>query len=311
MNLYFISEYPCAVKINGLYFTSVSSEIKSIKVDDAPFIEICSLSTAQPNVNFFPNQEFFDNLPKNVCVTDLKGGYLISLKKSYKDISFGVIGQQKFNNCIITLFAENGIKLSVETPYDFYAEELLFEPSGLKAQKIWLNSTELLLVELTGEKKVIMLFSLNNKLIKLFEREIDSYNISNGFTTTEKIYDIAKHTVEIDWEYSKDKINKLTTRVSRKEGFSISDLNERILPYAFIEEFFIGGEYLEYLSSGIIANSKNLKSYFGDFIGIMPPPLFREENEIGLIYQKSSNFYCVEYFTFILEDRLISNIIKK
>ena len=51
-----------------------------------------------------------------------------------------------------------------------------------------------------------------------------------------------------------------------------------------------------------------IENYLGNYIGVMPPPKFRAENEIGLIYSKSAHLYEVKYVTFQFENRKITNL---
>ena len=48
----------------------------------------------------------------------------------------------------------------------------------------------------------------------------------------------------------------------------------------------------------------------GDFIGVMPPPVFREENEVGFVYRTGERTYSAEYFVFEVSDKKITNLKK-
>lgn len=308
MNLYFSSTYPCAIKLNGMFFACVADEIKPCNIDDNVFIEVCPLSTNEQTVNFFPTNDFFCFPPDGITVTDLKGGFLVRFNKKNFKKGFGITGQQKFNDVIVTLFNENGIKLSIETPNDFYASELPSDTEKMTAKKIRLCDTELLLAETCGKEKTIFIFRYKTKIEKIFEKSIFSYSVSDSLFTTEKITDIAGHEITVNWNFKNNKFFEDNRSIKVKEGFSVDKLNSHILPYAFAEEFCVGGDVTFYLADNVLNNLSKLKSYLGNYIGVMPPPLFRNEKEVGLIYKKTDNVYEIKYFIFELENRKIVNI---
>ena len=128
MYFYFSAEYPAIIKLNGIYYGSITDTIKTCNFDnvDSPFIEVCPLSPRQTTVNFILDSSFLSYPPENVSVTDLKGGYLIKFNKTYNGSEFSVVGQEKQSDFMATVFNDNGNKLSIETPNDFYAETLTF-----------------------------------------------------------------------------------------------------------------------------------------------------------------------------------------
>ena len=125
----------------------------------------------------------------------------------------------------------------------------------------------------------------------------------------EKNYiDIAKHKVVSEWEYSNDKLIVKSKKVLTANGFLPKNLVSEILPYAFLEGLIAGEDILPYLTEKIKPNADKLFSYLGNFIGIMPPPIFKEQNQIGLVYKKSENHYYVKYLTFSLVQDKIDNL---
>ena len=141
-------------------------------------------------------------------------------------------------------------------------------------------------------------------------REVLSFTTDSAFTTTEKFCDIANHTVTSTWSFNNNFFN--STEISCKNGvdFHIENLTEQTLPFAFFEEVLVGGNYEDFLCEDMRANAHKLKGYLGNFIGVIPPPKFRELNEVGLIYKKSDNKYFAEYFVTELQNRKVTNIKK-
>lgn len=308
MNLYFSSAYPCAIKQNGVFSATVSDSPTNIVANENVFIEACPIACKEQTVNFFPTTSFFCSPPSNVIITDLCGGYLIRFKSTAAESGFNVLGQIKNGEFVATLFNENGIKLSLETPYDFFAEEIHFNAAEITAEKKRLFNKDFIIVELIGEKKILSVFNVSDKITKIFEREISSFSTNDCFTTTEKFIDMARHEVTISWEYKNDKFIEESRSIKAKEGFYYDTLANRLLPYAFSEEFLVGGDYTVYLSENVKNNSDKLNGYFGNYIGVMPPPFFRNEQEVGFIYKKTDNTFYVKYFVFELKNRKIVNI---
>lgn len=308
MNLYFTSNYPVAIKLNGIYFSSVYQDTLSVNVDKNAFVECCPLVNGEENVNFIFNDEFLSSPPNSLYLTDLKGGYLINLKRQNK-CGFSSIAKETFSDVIVNAFNENGVKLSIETPRDFYAEDLPFLVDGIKAQKGFISNNRLLFIQLFGEKKVLLVFSYENQIKKLFCREIDDFNLlNNGFETTENILDVLKHSLTIFYKLENDEIVESSRQVNKKKQVDLSSINENLIPYLFLEEYLVCGDIEPYLHKDILDKKDILKEYLGDFFGVCPPPLFREQNQVGLVYLKSQNLFEVKYATFFISQKKITNL---
>ena len=312
MYYFFSSNYPAVIKLNGIYYGEITDTLKSINIEtqDLPFIEVCPLNGIAEPLNFLLCDDFLSYPPDNVCVTDLVGGYMLKFNATTKKQQFSVINQQKFSNAVVTVFNDNGLKISVETPSDFFAKSLNMPADSAEITPFTLNGCNLIAVNFSGGKNVLAVYSLDRKVNELFFREVFSYSLDGGLTTVEKLTDMAKHVITVNWELTNHLLTEKSRSVNRSEKFKIDNLPKPLLPYAFIEELYASGQVLDYLSNGIKENADKLCAYFGEFIGVMPPPIFRSPEELGLIYKISSNKYSVKYFTFELEDRKICNIKK-
>ena len=311
MYFYFAAEYPSAIKINGIFYGKLSSAIKPLRIDEGcPLIEICPLVTGESAINFILDEHFLAKPPSRILITDLKGGYLLKFLRRYYGDEFKVICQRKYDDCIATLFNENRLKLSIETRDDFYAQTFNIEATDAEISKFLLDGNQLLAVCIKNEvAKNLFVYSLNEKIQMQMCRQVDDYLLDGKLVTTERHDDIAKHTVTTEWTFNQTLKVKSST-VTAKEGFASNLLNERLVPYAFLEAFLIGGEWKEYLCPSILSNSDKLKDYFGEYVGVTPPPTFRDQAQVGLIYRISENLYSVDYYTFELNDKKITNLNK-
>ena len=312
MYFYFYAEYPAIIKLNGIYYGSITSTIKSCNFDnvESPFIEVCPLSSKQSSVNFILDSSFLSSPPEFISVTDLKGGYLIKFNKTFNSGDFGIIGQEKQSDFIATVFSDNGYKLSIETPNDFFAEALDFGVSCVTFNTGICGTEKLLSIGFNNDPVILEVYKLNGKIRKVYSGSVDSFSLTNELTTTEKFKDMAKHVRNCTWTYQNNVLEEKSRSVVASPNFSLENLPIKLLPYAFLEELLAGGDIAEYLSEGIKENASNLSGYLGEFLGIMPPPLFRRPEEIGLIYPIGERRYLVEYYTFEIENKKIANIKK-
>ena len=311
MYYYFSSETPSAIKVNGAFCGILSKDLKQINIDGiSPFIELCPVSTCQPCVNFLLDNNFFCCPPSSVILTDLDGGYLIKFSPQIISGEFKVIEQYKSSRALVTVFNENGLKLSIETPKDFYAETVNFNINGAKIKEFDLDGGHFISILFENDDKFLTVYEVSGNIRKIFFRQVDEYSTDGEFFTVEKFCDMAKHQVKSFWEYKNGALVSSRKECSCDNDFNADNLNEKLIPYCFLEEYLTGCEWDKFLCGSVLQNKNRLGGFLGKFIGIMPPPRFRSSEEIGLIYTKSDNLYFVKYFKFCLENRKICNIIK-
>lgn len=312
MYIYFSSSYPSAVKLNGLYLGIIENTVKfcDVNLNDSTLVELCPIGKGS-SVSFVLNSSTISSLPENVCVTDLKGGYLFHAKQNTTVGDFNIICQEKFHDAVITVFNENGLKISIETQNDFFADNLPLIIHTAKIKRFTESGKDFVLIELSGKENTINVYSLNGNIKRTFTDTVDSYQTDGNFTTLKTFKDIAKHKVSSTWRFENQSFTEIDRKISTSEFFNVDKLNQKILPYAFLEELYVGGDVSIYLGGNVLENKDKLRGFFGKFIGIMPPPIFRNENEIGLIYKKSDRFYYVDYLSVTMENRKIINLKKK
>lgn len=312
MYFYFFCGFPAVIKFQGVIFGTVNNSVKFCNFDKPyPLVEICPLMDEGAPVAFFLNDEFLNAPPENVTVTDLKGGYFLKFAKPCKTDGFKISAQEKYRDAVITAFTDNGYKISLETKTDLFAETLDFSPLSVSFNHgEGINCNLIFALFNCADKKILKVYGVKETAL-LFSKETDEFSLSAlGFTTTERLKDIAKHRIVCEYSESGGKIKEISRKVTADENFDREKLNERLIPYAFSEEFLCGGDYGFYLADSVKENVAKLGGFFGEFIGVTPPPLFRNYKEIGLIYKIAERKYSVEYFTFDIENNKITNINK-
>ncbi len=314
MVYYFCSEYNAALKLNGIYCGILSDTAKSINIDnDSAFIEVLPITADEKPVCMLLDGGSIDSPPNSVSITDLKGGYLIKFLKNFSGGDFDVISQQKFPDLIITIFNDKGAKLSIDTANDFFVEKVDFEFSSAEFFRI--NSfscgKNILAVVFYGKLSLIRLYDTTTKPIRcIFSRTVNEFSFEKEFITTENVNDMAKHKITCSWDYDGNLLQEKTKTVSKSDNFIINLIPEKLLPFAFTEELFVGGNVDEFLAENLQANADKLKGFFGDFIGVFPPPPFMEEDCVGVIYPNGKNKYIAEYFYFEISNGKITGIKK-
>ena len=311
MYYYFSAKFSSILKIDGVYYGQIDEKTKKVEVSSHnAFIEVCPLQLEQFPFAFILNESFLLSPPNGVSVVDLKGGYLIEFNFLQDNSPFTILAQEKFNYAVVTVFKENGLKVSIETPNDFFAETISFCAKTATITPFALANKRLVAISFSGKENLLNCYLLENKIQKVFSTKECDFSFENGFKTTEKFFDIAKHKLTCSWILQDDKLVKGDISLSRADDFSLSDLPEHLIGYAFLEELFCGGDTNEFLADNIKENKDYFAKYFGNFLGIMPPPDFRKFDEIGLIYKCDDNRYKVEYFCFETQNKKICNIIK-
>ena len=312
MFYYFSSDYPAVIKINGMFYGKIQDVIKPLRIEKnlSPFIEICPLNEDGCAVNFILDGHFLCSPPKGVSITDLKGGYLVKFYNRYDKLPFSILAQEKLPYAVVTVFTESSLKLSIESQSDFYAETFNINCTDATITPFNLSNERFIAIKLNAREVTLCVYHIGEKTKKVFCRSVFDFSTSPEFTTTEKFNDIAKHIVNTVWEFNENQFKIKSVSCAKKVGFDANCLPERLIPYAFLESFLSGDNIEEFLCENIKENADKLSSYLGDFIGIFPPPTFRDINEVGLIYSITENKYQVEYFTFELENKKIFNIKK-
>ena len=136
MYFYFSAEYLSAIKLNGAYFGLLGNEVKSVNIDqpEKTLVEIIPLNGNNTPTNFLLNQDFLSS-PNVATVIDLKGGYFISLDNNFILKEFSVLAQEKYADCVATVFCDGQPKLSIETPNSFFTDTLSMRCDSVKIER--------------------------------------------------------------------------------------------------------------------------------------------------------------------------------
>ncbi len=316
MIYYFLSNVPAAVKIGGIFKGLALTE--PLKLDlsfPSPFIEVCPEKNGYgAPLGFIAGPEFLSDPPERVTVTDLKGGYAVCFDFTRTEKDFKSIAVYRTSFAIVNVFSQSGYFISIETQFDFFTEEL---PLTTESAEFFVSRDKTtLVVGLTGDKKAVIAYDISEKVKKTFCEEVSDFTLGEETLTSLNREDVAKHSVVIKYSPARGTLSVINKEVGKDKNFSPARLITQVIPYAFLEEFLVGGDFKNYLAGGVYDNANKLKPYLGDFIGVLPPPRFitdgRPENEniAGLIYKKTERTYYAEYFCFTVRGGKILNLKK-
>lgn len=317
MIYYFLSNAPAAVKVGGIFkgICGVDPLKLELPTPSSPFIEICpeNYNRGAPR-GFIISQDFLSAPPEKTAVTDLKGGFALYFEFTQTDKEFKSIAVYRTPFAIVNVFSQSGYFISIETQADFFTEEL---PVNAESAEFYVSRDKSsLVIGLNGDKKAIVSYDISGKVKRTFCKEVSGFTLGEETLIEIDREDVAKHSVKYKYSPSRGAFALLNKEIAHDENFSPSRLISQTLPYAFLEEFLVGGDFKEYLAGGVYDNAHKLKAYLGDFIGVLPPPRFitdsRPENEniAGLLYKKTERTYFTDYFCFTVRGGKILNLKK-
>ena len=234
----------------------------------------------------------------------------MQFKSRYVGGQLSIIAQQNLGYAIATVYKENGIKISIETKNDFLIDSIDFDVEGAKIEPYNPMGQNLVLIYLLGTSNVLIIYNTNNKITRVFREEAHSYLAQNPLVTESVKRDIAKHKIENTWHFNNNCFEIKNRKITVKDGFLVENLPQKLLPFAFFEEILIGGKYEVYLAENLLKNKELIKNYLGDFIGVCPPPVFKNPNSVGLVFKRKENLYYVNYYSCDIFNRQITNLYK-
>ena len=306
MYYYFQSDKNAVLKVDGEFKGNINEPVLfCADKNKSPFIEICAIGVPSETLSFFLDETFIENPPNGISLTDMRGGYFIFYLPICPPKDFKTVFQKKILGAVVTIFNENGLKISIETPNGFYAEALPFYTEEAEIKETRISDKPIILV-FFPEARTLNVYSAE-KGEKHFSRRADCFGTDDGFYTVEEKKDIAKHKIKIFWELS-PAVKEKQREITHSPLFTADTLTDNILPYAFAEEFAVGGNYEKFLSPDLKKNADMLGDFFGNILGVCVPPPFRDYREVGIVKKAGIRKYKIDYYLFERSDGTICGI---
>lgn len=285
MRCYFLSKQSCALKIDGEFIGYAGNNLcetellKSEKnnYDEKTFFEfipLCDdflptrylLKQSDDKNSFFKNRD--ENSDTNMRIIDLYGDLLLYSDFSRREKSSATNVQTKTldNGVRATVFTLNGpcVLLEANGQSNFFSAGSEFSSVDFE-----LSESGYLLAVAKGEKRQrLFLFSVFSKPELILVRDADEYYFNKSvFTAIKKNIGVCKIERRENFDLEKPQ----NSYVSFVRDVPIFKLNEKLLPFAFLEEVFLGANFEDYLSRDLKENKNYIPEFIGDFEFFLPP----------------------------------------
>lgn len=221
--------------------------------------------------------------------------------------AFRCSAQKNFGDAIVTLYRENGLKLSLETREDFFAEAIPLTADGAEIAK----EKDLVAVHFKAKESFLAVYGVSPKISRVFFGRADEYALKHGaFTTTIRHRDFAKHVEKTEYAVADGGVTARRKETFASEAFSGRTLPDRLIPYAFFESVLTHGETDRYLADNMLSNKDRIREFLGAFVGVFPPPRELEREGVGLLYrdEAAENKYYARYFGVSQKNGKIDNL---
>lgn len=266
MNYYLISSKNCAVKLNGDYKGIANGNICFLTKKTDEFL-----------LQLFPNQPFKSvcaqikngkTLCKNIKIINLYGDFLI-LPQFEKQLNFKfkIVLDKQFLNGRLRVFAllDKSAKLIIENEFGVHFETIDLTCENISATAN-VHGHNLIVTVKENNVFYFYVFDVSEKPFLLY------YEKTNFISQKDSNYLLKKQPCLINISEIQTNIsfNPFKTNFSAVYKSNPFNLNQNLLPYAFLQELQYGLSVSNYLSNELIESERYLKEFFGDFFAFAP-----------------------------------------
>jgi len=290
MRFYFLSDRPCALKIGGIYVGMTGGAEKFMNIDpsDGILCEFIPASMAYSPISFVLSDAFKpDERIKQYFLPEAVALYAHDFL--FSDTSLKLIRQEKYSDCVATLFAQGKVFASIENAEGIFTYPLPEEFLNGNIYRrenciIFFCGSHLAVINALGEKQ--------------FLTPVISCSFSAAVKAEIPLSDSLRHTAEAEWILS-DRAERVKYNIS--EGGAP---NERTVLLALCESLLYGFSPALCASENLNKKITALKSFLGDYKEV----IYLGENAVGLAYKKEENAYTVIPFTADLLEGKVDNV---
>ncbi|MDE7380402.1 MAG: hypothetical protein K2N14_05045 [Clostridia bacterium] len=305
MRIYFLSERPAALKLDGAYLGLIDGFEKFVDVDPNAkiLVEVLPDGNALP-ISFFIDRKFFENPPEFADVYLCGEDAVIYIARYESRICrLKVIAQKQFCGGLVTLFINGGrVYLNCEKQEcSLYELSDGFENARLTPSRI--GGFDVLLIEGSGCLAVI-----SEECKRVFYNPAESWQCGDKLTIKVNFNTCAGCRATCSFTYD----GKTMTLESSVTEESVPP-KESVLHFAFFESVMCKGDFEKYLSESLKPSAGKLGGFLGDFCDVtIPYRKFFEThgdlNAAGLVYPITKNLFKVKYFAVNIKNSKIDNI---
>ena len=296
MKIYFLSSQPCALTLNGVYFglTNRFERFAEISLSDRVFVQF-SPENAQP-VSFFLTESIRLCPPPCCAVYLLEDGIAVyAYDFPPTDLSLRTIAQKRDGDCLVTVYAQGRVQITIQTPEGFFNATL--PPSFADCQILF--HANLILLRSAAELAV---YTKNARLL-LHEQVLD-FQLDDGILRAQlPLFDSLQQTADCEWRLSANECSQ--TKFTLRAPSNRPDVLEELLPYAFFESVLIGGNFADFLCAELLPDAEGIRAFLGDFVGVT---LTKTPCRCGLIRKKDERLFTVSYYCVELANGKITDV---
>lgn len=306
MRIYFLSERPAALKLNGAYMGVIDSFERFVDVNggDKILAEVVPDGDALP-LSFFIDENLF-TAPPDFLDVYLCGGdavvYVSRFERRTRELK--VVAQARFCGGQYTLFLTDGrVYLNGERGADCTLYELprCCENATLTESNI--GGFPVLLVNGAGYLTVV---SEDGR--RVFFNPAESFECGDKLTVTVNFNTCAGCFAVCTFGYDGKEMALEGSRT--EERFPPAD---EVLHFAFFESVLTRGDFAKYLCDDLKKSAAALPEFLGGFVDVSVPykKFYDAHGDIkaaGLVYPQSKNLFTVKYFAVDTDGGKITNV---
>ncbi len=289
MRIYFLSERPCALTVNGLFLGTVDGFERTAELDpkDGCFLEFKPAGAFHP-VRFCFDEQFLLDPPPNIELYFIRGGAAVYCKNFMReDAAMRVIRQERLAGTRLTLYVQGKVLLSMENETGF---RLIGLPDALEDAAMSLAGENFLL---EGENAFCLLSRTGETLLssegKILER-------GERIQAEIPLHDSLGHTKVCTWEGGK--LLSFSLRARREPTAATYAV-------ALFESVLAGADPAPYLAEELREKADALQEFLGPFLYVVPCGM---DGEVGLVYRRKDRVFDVRYFRADVVEGKIANI---
>lgn len=302
MKIYFLSSSPCELTLNGVFFgiTDRFERFAEVNLADNVFAKFTPQGALPLGV--FLCEELLTSPPTGFEVYLLKDGVALFAKEfPPSDFTLTPIAQERFGENLITVFRQGVLQLSIQTSKSFFISTL---PPSFASCKLSFHA-DLFFIE--GQNQLAV-YTKGGKCV--FLEQILTFEVSeNTLNATLPLSDTLGRVAECSYVLSENGCERtkftLQQRRTTDGATEPQKIKNELLPYAFFESVLLGADYAELLSDELKPSAKQIKSFLGDFEGVVPT---NDPKTCGLVRRKAPRLFELAYFTAQIENDKIIDV---
>ena len=315
MRVHFSASVPCLLRLGGATagYCGEAEKFADLPEEENVVAEFFPLSGEYAPLAFVLGKEFFSAPPSCCDVYRYScGADLFAAEFSARKQGMRVVEQVRAGGVLATVFLSDGrAQLALETAggaqlyslpraQDFEACE---EKIGGKA-----------FVRLHCRQRgrgVLFLYGQDGT--QALRADADEWESGEKLVVREKFADIAAHTAESVYAFGEGGFLQESRTLRVREGFDLSALDERLLPFALFQEIAAGGDPAPFLAPNLLEKKDLLSDYLGNFCQVrLPKEIFYlthgSRNAAALAYRRADNLFEIRFFEAEVKERKICNL---